>query len=404
MSSTLREARHLLRDRSFSLYLVSRLCSGTAMKALHATLLWQVYALTGDTLSVAVVGAAQFVPALVFGLVGGVVADAFDRRRIVQLAQAAATVGGVSLYLLSRETPSTAAVYGLAAFVAICNAFESPARIALLPQLVASDRFPTAVVVSSMVTTFSFMTGPVVAGMAIYAGGVSLAYAIYVGVVALSVVVLFGVRGTPSTTPRSTMSIASIREGIAFVWSNPIVLGCMTLDMFAVIFGGAVALLPVYAEDILGVGPRGYGILNAAADVGAVIMALVLLGRRPIRRAGGTLLWGVALFGLATIVFGLSRWFPLSLVAYASVGMADYLSVVLRITLIQLATPDAMRGRVSAVNMLFISSSNQLGAVESGVVAHFTSPTFAVVSGGIGAIIVVLLVAWRIPALRRHRR
>jgi predicted MFS family arabinose efflux permease len=177
----------------------------------------------------------------------------------------------------------------------------------------------------------------------------------------------------------------------------------MTLDMFAVIFGGATALLPVYASQILAVGPRGYGLLSASLDIGALSSAIVMMIRRPVSRAGPALLGAVAVFGLATIVFGLSRSFPLSIAAYMVAGMADQVSVVMRQTTIQLATPDALRGRVSSVNMIAIAASNQLGAVESGFVAAATTPTFAVVSGGIGCLVVLAIVMWRVPQLRRHR-
>jgi predicted MFS family arabinose efflux permease len=193
-----------------------------------------------------------------------------------------------------------------------------------------------------------------------------------------------------------------VREGLAFVRRSPVVLGCMALDMFAVILGGATALLPVYAK-MLEVGPRGYGVLTSALEVGALAMSLLLVARRPIDRAGRVLLGAVVVYGLATIVFGLSRSFPLSVAAYAVVGMADQVSVVLRQTAIQLSTPDALRGRVSAVNMIFIAASNQLGAVESGFLAAATSPTFAVVSGGVGCLAVVAWTAWRLPDLRRYR-
>jgi hypothetical protein len=195
----------------------------------------------------------------------------------------------------------------------------------------------------------------------------------------------------------------AIREGLVFVRRQDVVLGCMTLDLFAVLFGGATALLPIYANEILHVGARGYGILSASLEMGALAMSLLLVMLPPIRRAGPVLLATVTLYGVATIVFGLSRWFPLSVAAYMAAGMADQVSVVLRGTAIQLSTPDALRGRVSAVNMIFIGGSNQLGAAESGFVAALTSAPFAVVSGGIGCLLVVAIVALRIPALRRYR-
>jgi MFS family permease len=182
-----------------------------------------------------------------------------------------------------------------------------------------------------------------------------------------------------------------------------VVLGCMSLDMFAVIFGGATALLPIYAKEILQVGPRGYGMLTSTFELGALAMSVLLMVRPPVVRAGRTLLIAVALFGVATIVFGLSRSFPLTLVAYAVAGMADQVSVVMRATAVQLSTPDELRGRVSAVNMLFIGASNQLGAAESGFVAHLTTPQFSVVSGGVVCLLIVALIAYKLPELRRYQ-
>jgi hypothetical protein len=202
--------------------------------------------------------------------------------------------------------------------------------------------------------------------------------------------------------PRA-VSLAAIREGIAFVWKQPVILGCMSLDMFAVVFGGATALLPIYAKDILHAGPKGYGLLTSSFEIGALTMAVLLMIRRPAREAGRALLGAVCVFGAATIVFGLSRVFALSIAAYLVAGMADQISVVMRSTAIQLSTPDALRGRVSAVNMIFIGASNQLGAAESGFVASLTSPTFSVVSGGVACLLVVATLAWRLPELRRYQ-
>jgi MFS family permease len=199
------------------------------------------------------------------------------------------------------------------------------------------------------------------------------------------------------------MTWRAVREGIVFVRRQPVVLGCMTLDMFAVIFGGATALLPIYANEILDVGARGYGVLSASLEAGALVSSLVMMMLPPIRRAGMALLVGVTVYGAATVAFGLSVWFPLSVLAYALVGAADQVSVVMRNTAIQLSTPDEIRGRVSAVNFLFIGASNQLGAVESGFVAALTNAPFAVVSGGIGCLAVVAVVAAKLPALRRYR-
>jgi hypothetical protein len=237
----------------------------------------------------------------------------------------------------------------------------------------------------------------------IAAAGVSAAYGTSALLFVASLAMLSGVRSQGPVGESRRVDWRSMREGLAFVWHHPIVLGCMTLDMLAVVFGGAVALLPIYATEILHVGARGYGILASALDAGAILCSIALTLLPGIRRAGPVLLWSIAVYGVATIVFGLSRSFPLSVAAFMVVGMADQVSVVVRSTTIQLTTPDALRGRVSSVNLVFIGASNQLGAAESGFIAAATSPTFAVVSGGVASLVVVALIAIVFPELRRYR-
>jgi hypothetical protein len=239
-------------------------------------------------------------------------------------------------------------------------------------------------------------------GFAAAAGGIASVYALHALLIAGSLASLLALPPLGAATS-ARVSWDAIREGLLFVWRSPVVLGCMTLDMFAVILGGATALLPIYARDILAVGELGYGVLSASLELGALAMSAALIFLPGFRRSGRALLVAVAVYGLATIVFGLSRYFPLSVLAYMVAGMADAVSVVLRGTAIQLSTPDALRGRVSSVNFIFIGASNQLGAAESGFLAAATSATFAVVSGGVGCLLVVALVAWRMPALRGHR-
>jgi hypothetical protein len=239
--------------------------------------------------------------------------------------------------------------------------------------------------------------------MLIASAGIAAAYDAYAALVAASLLAMVFLRGGRQEPSGRPLSLAAIREGLGFVRRRQVILGCMVLDMLAVIFGGATALLPVYATDILHVGARGYGLLSSAAEIGALATSVVLAMTPPIRRAGRALLAAVAVFGAATVVFGVSRSFPLSLAAFVLVGVADQVSVVTRHTTIQLCTPDALRGRVSAVNFLFIGASNQLGAAESGFVAALTSAPFAVVSGGIVCLAVVALVAAAMPELRRYR-
>jgi len=390
--------------RSFWIYLSSRFCAATAMTLMRATIGWHVYDLSGSPFFLGLVGLVQFVPTFGLTLVGGAVADAYDRRRTMRLAQIPILLAGTTLYAVTSAGAASVPVLFAAVFAIACAfAFDSPARQALVPTLVPIASFPRAVTFASTAQALAFATGPALAGLAIAHGGPRLAYAAYAVLVAVNWVGLGFVRPLRDPGERRAPSWQAVREGLAFVRSQRVVLGCMTLDMFAVVFGGATALLPVYADDILQVGPRGFGLLASSLEIGALTMAVIMMVRPTASRPGRALMIAVAVYGLATIVFGLSRAFPLSVAAYMVAGMADQVSVVMRQTAIQLATPDALRGRVSAVNMIFIAASNQLGAVESGFVAAATSPTFAVVSGGIGCLVVLGLVAWRIPELRGYR-
>ena len=345
----------------------------------------------------------QFLPALVLSLVGGAAADTYDRKKLVLGFQAVPAVCSVGLTIASLQgRTSLGMLYLLVVLVAIAAAFENPARSALLPQLVPRELFPAAVATYSAIQMVAFMTGPVLMGFAVAVGGIALPYAMQAGFTLISIVTMTRVHPQRATRREVGVSWESIREGLAFVRHQPVVLGCMTLDMFAVLFGGATALLPIYATDILAVGPRGYGLLASALEFGAVLMAVVMITRPQVQRTGLALIWSVVGFGAATVIFGLSRFFPLSLVAYMVAGMADYTSMVMRGTAIQLSTPDQLRGRVSSVNLIFIGASNQLGAAESGFVAALTSPTFSVVSGGLGALIVAVAVAALNPTLRRY--
>jgi len=390
--------------RTLGAYLASRFCAATAMTLLRAAVAWHVFALTGSAYQLGLIGVVQFLPALGLMLFAGAVADAHDRRRIMFAAQAVALTGGLVLWLATAGgTVTLVLLYGVVLALAAASTFDGPARAALLPTLVPREVFPRAVTIASTNQALAFATGPALAGLVIAARGISAAYAVYAALLCGSLVALLFVGAGRDDAPRSAPSLRTIREGLGFVRRRPVVFGCMVLDMFAVIFGGASALLPIYAQDILHVGPRGYGLLSSSLELGALASAAVLMTRPPIRRTGVALLVAVGVYGAATIAFGLSRWFPLSGVCYMLVGAADQVSVVMRSTAIQLSTPDALRGRVSAVNLLFIGASNQLGAAESGFVAGLTSAPFAVVSGGIGCLVVLAIVALTNPALRRYR-
>ena len=376
------------------------------MTMLRAGIAWHVFALTKSPFYLGLVGLVQFLPALGLVLVGGAVADVHDRRAILATAQSVVLVAASVLLVATwRGWVTLPLLYAVVVIVACAAAFDGPARASMLPSLVPREVFPRAVTIAATNQALSFATGPALGGVLIAAAGIEALYAAYALLLCGSLVGLFdlGPRPPARTTTRRAVDVDSIRAGVRFVRRQPVVLGCMTLDMLAVIFGGATALLPVYADQILQVGPRGYGLLASSAEVGALATSLALVMLPPVRRAGGVLLAAVAVYGIATIVFGVSRWFPLSIGAYVLVGIADQVSVVMRGTAIQLATPDEMRGRVSAVNLLFIGASNQLGAAESGFLAACTSATFAVVGGGVACLLVVVAVAITLPALRRYQ-
>lgn len=389
---------------SFAIYLASRFCAATAVMLLRTTLFWHVFELTGSEFHVGLLGLVQFAPTLAFTLVGGAVADAYDRKRVMRIAQLPILAAGATLFWVTQaEAASLPALYGAAFLIFCAFAFDSPARQALVPTLVPLAAFPRAVTIASTIQTLAFALGPAVAGFTIDHAGLPAAYGLYVALVAANWVGIGFFRPVREGGERRAPSWQGVREGLAFVRAQPVVLGCMALDMFAVMFASVTALLPVYAKEILAVGPSGLGVLGSSLELGGLLVAVPMMLRPPASRPGRALLIGVGVYGLATILFGLSRAFPLSVAAYMVVGMADQVSVVMRQTAIQLETPDALRGRVSAVNMIFIQASNQLGAARAGFVAAATSPTFAVVSGGIGCLLVLALVAWRIPELRRYR-
>jgi MFS family permease len=396
----------VFRDVPFRWFLASRFFSGTATTLLRAAIAWHVKHLAPEgeaAFYLGLLGLVQFLPVMPLSLVAGAVADAVDRRRLVQLAQAVPL--GCSLWLLHATLTGTVGLvllYALVTLSAVAWVFESPARASILPQIVPREHFPRAVTVMSTAIWLAFSTGPMLMGFAADRAGFAAPYLLHGALVVASLLSLTKLPPLPPTWSAG-VTWKAIREGLVFVWRNPVVLGCMTLDMFAVILGGATALLPIYAADILGVGAKGYGLLSGSLELGALAMSALLIFLPTIRRAGPALLTAVSLYGVATIAFGLSTWFPLSVLVYMGVGMADAVSVVLRGTVIQLATPDALRGRVSSLNFIFIGASNQLGAAESGFLASLTSPQFAVVSGGIGCLVVVALVAWRMPELRGYR-
>jgi MFS family permease len=362
---------------------------------------WQLYALTGSALDLGLVGLVQFVPTVALTLVVGQVADRYDRRVVVvacELAQAGGTLalalGSVGGWLERDGILSVVALLGAA------RAFENPARAALVPHLVPLSALPRAIASITSAGQTARIVGPALGGV-LYVLGPASVYAIVAALYVLGAVLVVLVRVAQVAHARPAMTADSLFSGIAFIVRERLLLGLLSLDLFAVLLGGATALLPIYARDILGTGPWGLGLLRAAPACGALAMSVVLT-RRPVGpRAGRILLAGVLVFGVATIVFGLSTALPLSLAALAVLGAADLLSVVIRHSLVQMRTPDAMRGRVSAAHSLTTGTSNQLGEFESGLLATLFGPVVAVLIGGIGTIVIAAVWMQRFPELRR---
>lgn len=366
---------------------------------------WQVYALTGDPLHLGWVGLAQFLPMVLLALVGGHVADRFDRRRIAVVCLLVFAVGaGVLAVLSGLGRPNLSALYCVLVALGTGRAFYGPAASALLPKLVPLRDFPNAVAWSSTVFQIAMVGGPAVGGAA-YAGlGPAWVYASTALAASAATLLVLRVKVDDTRVADTTPVWQRLLAGLRYVWTEKVILGAVSLDLFAVLLGGAVALLPAVARDVLHVGPSGLGVLRGAPAAGAALMALGLAFRPLGRRAGGVMLGAVAVFGVATIVLGCSRSFALSLAALLVLGAADMISVYVRQTLVQLGTPDAMRGRVSAVNLVFIGASNELGEFESGVTAAWFGVMPAIVLGGAGTLVVVLLWAALFPALRKVDR
>jgi MFS family permease len=374
---------------------------GTQMQSV--ALQWSIYQKTGEALSLGLIGLVQVVPVLVFLLPAGHWADVHDRRRVIALGMAGTTLTSLGLAAATLLSAPVWAIYVLLFLDASFLAMARPARSAILPRLVPPHVLANAIAWNSSLFQIALVTGPALGGLVV---ALWLPAAFFISATGSAVfgILVLGVRTPPVEPNRDPMSIERLLGGASFVFKQRLILAAITLDMFAVLLGGAEYLLPIYAKEILHVDEWGFGLLRAAPAVGSLASALVLAHRPPMLNAGRNLLFAVAVFGLATIGFGLSTSFALSLLLLVIIGVSDNVSVVVRHTLVQLATPDAMRGRVSAVNGVFISMSNELGGFESGLVAQWWGPVRSVVSGGIGTLLVVLGTAWWSPQLRRLRR
>ncbi|MBB6227705.1 MFS family permease [Polymorphobacter multimanifer] len=392
---------------SYRAYWAARLFSTIAGMMMVIVIGWQVYDIARQTmplreaaLLLGFIGLVQFIPLLFLSLLVGVIADRVDRRYIARAAVAlellcAATLAG----LAATDSITIPALFIVAAILGVGRALAGPSLSALAPNLVPRAQLPTAIALGSIAWQTGAVLGPPL-GAYLYAVSATTAYGTAAVMFAASLTALFAIRPVPRPAPSTMSPWRSLMQGLGYVRHNRIVLGAISLDLFAVLLGGATAMLPLYARDVLHVGVEGLGPLRAAPALGAAITALSLAFRPLSRNVGPIMFVCVALFGIATIVFGTSRSMPLSLAALTVLGAADMISVYVRSSLIQLHTPDEMRGRVSSVSGLFISASNELGEFESGITAAWFGPVEAVVIGGVGAIVITFLWAWRFPELR----
>jgi MFS family permease len=376
-----------------------------------AALLWHVSLLVPDDqkgLALGGLGLVRVVPIVVFSMISGVVADAWNRRLLMLATQSAATAVALALAILtSQGLASLWVLYGLAALGASVGAFDLPARQALVPTLVPREHLPNAISLNTIMMQTALVAGPGIGGFVIGAAGLAWVYllnAISFGCVIAALLMMRGVSGRPETETATSVSWRATLEGLRFVFASPLIRSTMLLDFFATFFSSAIALLPIFAQDILFVGAEGYGWLYAAPAAGALVMsaAMVLLTDR-IERRGPVLLWSVAIYGLATIGFGVSRTFWLTFAFLALTGVADTISMVIRGVVRHLETPDRLRGRMTGINMIFFMGGPQLGEAEAGAVAHWFGAPFSVVTGGIGCLLATGWVAAATPALRRYR-
>ena len=406
-TSDARAGRAAFTHPGFVLFQVARFLIVAAVEMQAVAVGWQVYEITKRPLDLGYVGLAQFLPAILLFPISGPVSDRFERRNVLSACYAGyAVCFALLLALAQRGVPSIKSIYVVLVLIGVVRSFNSTASRSILPQLVPEEHFPNAVAWNASIFQAATILGPSIGGLLYaFSHGPSV---VYVTATVTATAAVFSTlkitlmsyesEGTNRNVP---VNWTTVLAGFRYIWDQKLVLGSISLDMFAVLLGGAVALLPVYASEILKTGPWGLGLLRSAPGVGAAAMA-ILVAHRPLRRrAGLTMLWCVAGFGVCTIIFGLSRSLALSLVSLLLLGATDMVSVIVRSILVQLATPDEMRGRVNAVDMIFIGVSNELGQFESGLTAHWFGTVPAVVLGGVGTLVVIGLWAWIFPELRK---
>ena len=380
----------------------------------QAALLWHVSLLVPPGrkgLALGFVGLARVVPLVIFSMISGVAADVFDRRKLMLITQVGGTIVAVALAILAfNDVRVVWPIYLLAAIGAAVGSFDAPARHALTPMLVPREDLPNAISLNTVVIQAASVAGPAIGGLIIAIANVGWAYVVNAISFTIVIVALMMMRNVPATERSShhagdEMSVRAAREGLRFVFRSPIIRSTMLLDFFATFFSSATALLPIFAQDILHVGPRGYGWLYAAPAVGAVTASAAMVPfTHRLHRRGATLAWAVVMYGIATVVFGVSRSFALTFACLAGAGASDAVSMVIRNLVRQLETPDAMRGRMVGVNMVFFMGGPQLGELEAGLVANWRGATFSVVSGGIGCLIATALIVAITPQLRHYTR
>lgn len=396
----------VLRHPPFLRYLGARFFSEFAYQIAAVVIGWHIYALTHSAFALGMAGLVQFVPTALLVFITGPAADRFSRRRVMQACQI--TQGAVAAFLAwssFEQRLTVPALFAAIAVLGVADAFESPATSALLSGVTQRATLQRGAALASGGLQFATIAGPALGGL-LYAISPTVPYALMFAFWSLAAI-LSGTIAAVRSVPDPSAASRTFREfwaGVAFVRKEPAILGAISLDLFAVLFGGATALLPIYARDILHVGSLGLGILRAAPALGALVMTLVLARRSIARRAGPRMFGAVIIFGVATIVFAVSHSFALSLIALIVLGAADQISVVIRVSLVQLRTPDVMRGRVGAVNFLFINASNQLGAFESGTLAAFLGAVPSALIGGVASIAIALLWMGLFPALRTMER
>jgi MFS family permease len=397
-----RAGRAAFTHPGFVLFQIARFLIVAAVEMQSVAVGWQVYEITKRPLDLGYVGLAQFLPAILLFPISGHASDRFERSHVLSVCYGGyAVCFALLLALAQRGGHSVRSIYIVLILIGVVRSFNSTASRSILPQLVPEEHFPNAVAWNASIFQAATILGPSFGGI-LYAAfhGPSVVYVVAMLTAIGATVSSFRIKPEVKARPREPMTMKTVFAGLHYIWNKKLILGAISLDLFAVLLGGAVALLPVYAREILHTGPWGLGLLRTAPGVGAAMMA-VLLAHRPLRgRSGPTLLWSVAGFGIFTVIFGVSRSLTISLIALLLLGASDMISVIIRATLTQLATPDEMRGRVTAVDMIFIGTSNEFGQFESGVTAQWFGTVPAVVLGGIGTLLVIALWAWLFPELR----